>query len=109
MTISESVRPSGTVLRLDGNFTYDSRREFKASVEKARQAGCRNLVVDLGRVNFVDSAALGLLVLTSHQFQQEQRTFSLMRPAEKVAKLLAIANINRIIPVYENEQAAHAA
>lgn len=67
--------------------------------DKASQAGCARLIVDLHEVTFLDSAALGVLVLTHKRFAQEQ-------PTEQGLKLLTIAGIQKIITVYLSEQEA---
>ena len=65
MQIKERVVPQGIILDVVGDLTYANRTAFKAAVEKAKQAGCRHLIVNLEHVRFVDSAGLGLLVLVS--------------------------------------------
>ncbi len=69
MQIKERIVSQGIILDVVGDLTYANRAVFKAAVEKAKQAGCRHLIVNLEQVRFVDSAGLGLLVLVSQNFK----------------------------------------
>ena len=77
MQIKERIVPQGIILDVVGDLTYAHRAVFKAAVEKAKQAGCRHLIVNLEQVRFVDSAGLGLLVLVSQFKVLRQVIFSL--------------------------------
>jgi len=77
---------------------------FKAAVEKAKQAGCRHLIVNLEQVRFVDSAGLGLLVLVSQSFKLQQAQVSMLKPQSYVREILSLANIPKMIPIYESEE-----
>ena len=65
MQIKERTVQHVIILDVVGDLTYAHRAVFKAAVEKAKQAGCRHLIVNLEQVRFVDSAGLGLLVLVA--------------------------------------------
>ena len=106
MRIIEESFQGTTVLHLLGDFTYNSRRELTATIERTTKAGCLHLMLNLEHVPFIDSAALGLLALLSHTFAIEHRHLSLLRPHTQVREILALANIPMIIPVYEKEDEA---
>jgi anti-anti-sigma regulatory factor len=57
--IEVSRAPEGTLLRISGRFDFRCDREFRAALGAPSPAW----VVDLGAVNYIDSAALGLLLL----------------------------------------------
>ena len=106
MQIETTVNTTYTLVRLKGSFTFSERNLFKEVVDKASQASCPRLIIDLHEVTFLDSAALGILVLTHKRFTQEQRKFCLLKPTDQGLKLLTIAGIQKIITVYRSEQEA---
>ena len=106
MHISERTVPQGIILDLVGDLTYANRAVFKAAVEKAKQAGCRHLIVNLEQVRFVDSAGLGLLVLVSQNLKLMQTKVSMLKPQRYVLEIMSLANIPKLIPIYENEEDA---
>ncbi|MEO8045796.1 MAG: STAS domain-containing protein [Nitrospirota bacterium] len=106
MQINERVVPHAIILDVVGDLTYANRAVFKAAVEKAKQAGCRHLIVNLEQVRFVDSAGLGLLVLVSQNFKLQQAQISILKPQSYVREIMSLANIPKMIPIYENEKDA---
>ena len=106
MQIKERSVPKGVILDVIGDLTYANRSVFKAAVEKAKQAGCRHLIVNLEQVRFVDSAGLGLLVLVSQGFKLQQSQVSMLKPQSYVREILSLANIPKMIPIYESEEDA---
>jgi len=106
MQIKERIVPKGVILDVVGDLTYANRAVFKAAVEKAKQAGCRHLIMNLEQVRFVDSAGLGLLVLVSQSFKLQQAQLSMLKPQSYVREILSLANISKMIPIYEREEDA---
>jgi anti-anti-sigma factor len=106
MQIKERVVSNAIILDVVGDLTYANRTAFKSAVEKAKQAGCRHLIVNLEHVRFVDSAGLGLLVLVSQTFKLQQVQISLLKPQSYVREIMGLANIPKMIPIYESEEDA---
>ena len=106
MEIKQRIVPQGIILDVVGDLTYANRAAFKAAVEKAKQAGCRHLMVNLEQVRFVDSAGLGLLVLVSQSFKLLQAQVSMLKPQSYVREIMSLANIPKMIPIYESEEDA---
>lgn len=106
MIITERPVPNGVVLDLSGDLTYANRERFKAAVELLRQKGCRHLLLNMADVRFVDSSGLGLLALLSQNFKLNQSKMSILKPQSYVREIMSLANISKIIPVYDDEQDA---
>ena len=109
MDIKEYLVPDGVVLTLAGDLTYLNRKEFTSIVEAVRQKGCRHLILNMAAVRFIDSSGLGLLALVSQHFQTAKGRLSLVNLPNYVQEIMALANIPKLIPVFDNEQAALAA
>ena len=73
MKIMEQTVNHVVTLQLEGNFTYNQRRAFQEAIKKACQQNGEHIVIDLSQVVFVDSAALGLLMVTHRQLSAEKR------------------------------------
>lgn len=106
MQIKERVVPQGIILDVVGDLTYANRAGFKAAVEKAKQAGCRHLIVNLEQVRFIDSAGLGLLVLVYQSFKLLQAQVSMLKPQSYVREIMGLANVTKMIPIYDSEEDA---
>ncbi|MEC4889557.1 MAG: STAS domain-containing protein [Nitrospira sp.] len=106
MLITERSVPNAVVLDLSGDLTYAHREAFKATVEALRQKGCRHVILNMADVRFVDSSGLGLLALVSQNFKLAQGKISMLRPQSYVREILGLANIPKLIPVFDNEHEA---
>lgn len=108
MQITERSVSNAVVLDLSGDLTYAHREIFKSRVEALRQKGCRHVILNMADVRFVDSSGLGLLALVSQNFKLAQGRISLLRPQSYVREILGLANIPKLIPIFDNEQEAAA-
>lgn len=106
MPITQRVCRDATVIQVNDVFTHRNRKEFSAVVTAFRTSGGRHLIVNLHEATYMDSAALGLLALTSHQLSVENRSISLVNPQGTVKQVLEMANIDKMISVFPTEEAA---
>ena len=106
MQIKERSIPNAVILDLNGDLTYAHRDVFKAAVETLCQKGCRHVILNMADVRFVDSSGLGLLALISQNFKLNQGKVSMLRPQSYVREILGLANIPKLIPIFDSEQDA---
>jgi len=117
MELTEHQQGTATVLDINGRFDFAARREFKEAMDRQQQAGCRHVILNLEKVSFVDSSALGLLVVAHQNLKLKEGRISLVNPQSYVRQILDLANVPRMIPVFSTieeacagfEQAAAAA
>ena len=109
MEITQRAVKDATVLDLKGDLTYSNRAAFKSAVEQVKNRGCRHLIVNMEQVRFLDSSGLGLLVLAAQTFKVQQAQLSLLKPQSYVREIMSLANIPKMIPLYESEEDALAA
>ena len=102
MQIERSVLQDAVVIRIEGRFEFGTRHDYKRLIGQIVQEGHRRLVLDLEGVTFVDSSALGLLLLTDQNFKLKKGHFSLVKPTGYVRQVIELANLPRVIPVYDS-------
>jgi anti-anti-sigma factor len=102
MQIERSSTHGAVVVRIEGRFEFGTRNEYKRLIGQIVQEGHRRLVVDLEGVTFLDSSALGLLLLTDQNFKLKKGNFSLVKPTGYVRQVIELANLPRVIPVYDS-------
>ena len=102
MQIERSVLQDAVVIRIEGRFEFGTRHDYKRLIGQIVQEGYRRLVLDLEGVTFVDSSALGLLLLTDQNFKLKKGHFSLVKPTGYVRQVIELANLPRVIPVYDS-------
>lgn len=106
MHITERRVGHATILDLVGELTYANRCAFKGAVERSKRAGCRHLILNMEGIRFLDSSALGMLALLSQSLKASQGNISLLNPQSYVKEILTLANLHRMLPVYNTEQDA---
>jgi anti-anti-sigma factor len=106
MPITQRMSHAATVIHIDDVFTHRNRKDFSSAVKAFKESASKHLIVDLRDATYVDSAAVGLLALTSQQLTGEERMLSLVGPQGTVQTILAMANLDRMIPVFPTEEAA---
>jgi anti-anti-sigma factor len=106
LDITQRAIKDAIVLDLNGDLSYSNRAALKTAVEQVKNRGCRHLIVNMEQVRFVDSSGLGLLVLMSQGFKLQHDQFSLLRPQSYVREIMSLANIPKMIPIYETEEDA---
>ncbi len=88
-------------IRLSGRFDFNDHRVFKSTyVQLLQQDKITALEVDLGEVNYIDSSALGMLLLLREQAQAVGKTVALVRPNKTVQQILEIANFGKLFKIH---------
>ncbi len=88
-------------IRLSGRFDFNDHRLFKSTyVQLLQQDKITALEVDLGEVNYIDSSALGMLLLLREQVQAAGKTVALVRPNKTVQQILEIANFGKLFKIH---------
>jgi anti-anti-sigma factor len=108
MPITQRTSQTTTVIHIDDVFTHRNRKDFSSAVKTFKESSRKHLIVDLHDTTYVDSAAVGLLALTSQQLIADERMLSLVGPQGTVKTILELANLDRMIPVFPTEEAAAA-
>ena len=108
MEITKRTQDGTAILTISGqfNFSFSAREEFDAAVNKAQEEGARCIIVSLELVSFIDSAALGMLVLAHQSVKKHGVKIVLAHPQEYVQQALNLLNISAKIPIYPSLEKA---
>lgn len=107
MVISERSLSEHTLIEtFVGRFDQHARQDVKWRVDHAIDQGYRFVIVNMVSVTFIDSAALGWLVLAQRRFHRIGGQLSIISPLGFVRDILELTEIHEWIPVYDSEAAA---
>ncbi len=95
MKITQEINNKKATLKLEGNFTYTQRKAFQEALKVVCSDPIEEIVIDLSRSRFSDSAALGLLMISHRQLGAEKRKLSLAYPQPTVRQIIELANLSR--------------
>lgn len=96
------VTIAGTVakLHMKGRFDFNVHRFFKEAYDPLlRQNGVESLEIDMGEVEYLDSSALGMLLLVRERAEAEGKSVTLSHPNSTVVQILDIANFRKLFTI----------
>ena len=108
MELSLATRTVGehTVLEVGGEVDVYTAPRLRERLVELVDGGARNVVVDLGRVDFLDSTGLGVLVGALKRLRAANGTFGLVCAKEPLLKIFRITALDQVFPIYPSVEAA---
>lgn len=97
----------GTLLVVEGVIKLGQSAQFLAeALKKALAEEEGDVLLDLSGINYIDSTGIGELVGYLVRFRDQERRLVLIQPSERIRKLLRIANVEELFPIFEDVEAA---
>lgn len=94
--VSNRIQDHRATLSLAGRFDFSIHRDFRRNYEEILAApSVRELEVDLSNVNYIDSSALGMLLLREKATARNMQ-LSLAHAQDSVRQVLEVANFGRL-------------
>ncbi|HVR29807.1 MAG TPA: STAS domain-containing protein, partial [Thermoanaerobaculia bacterium] len=96
-----------TVLHVEGVIKLgESARFFADTLKRVLAEEGGHVLIDLARINYIDSTGIGELVGYLGRFQEVKRKLILVEPSEPIRKLLKVAHLDQLFPIYPDLSAA---
>jgi len=100
MQIETEVSAGKAVLNLNGRFDFHSHRDFRGAYEKALDtADVREIAINFKQVDYLDSSALGMLLLLREKSEAAGKSVSLFGLQGMVKQVLDIANFGKLFTI----------
>lgn len=100
MQASISKDAGKAVVKLSGRFDFNTHREFRSAYEPlVGDAETRAVVVDFSAVDYLDSSALGMLLMLRDKLGGAGKEVALTGVRGNVKQVLDIANFGKLFPI----------
>lgn len=100
MEATVSAYDGRAVIRLNGRFDFSAHREFRSAVDEVlRGKSVNQIEVDLGKVAYLDSSALGMLLMLRDKARGSNCAVALANCGGSVRQVLEIANFSKLFPI----------
>ncbi|MCE9633853.1 MAG: STAS domain-containing protein [Methylophilales bacterium] len=100
MNITRKQDGDNVTLILNGRFDFSVHRDFRTSYEDVLKiAGIKKITLDMAAVDYLDSSALGMLLLLNERARNTSAEVNIARCSAGVTKILDIANFSKIIKI----------
>ncbi len=95
------VKQAGVAeLQLAGRFDFNAHRDFRAAYEPLMlDAEVRQVNLDLGGVDYLDSSALGMLLMVRDKAAAANKQLALTNVRGAVKQVLDIANFGKLFSI----------
>lgn len=100
MALKSTISSDGSVvtLKISGRFDFNLHQAFRKAYEEYG-SGVKRYVIDLKETEYMDSSALGMLLLLRDHAGGDGANISLLNGKSELKKILAIANFNKLFNV----------
>lgn len=100
MQINVSNAGDSVTIAMIGRFDFNAHREFRnASEEALKGGGSGEILVDMDKVEYLDSSALGMLLLLREKANSSNRKLALLNCHGIVQQVLEVANFNKLFTI----------
>jgi anti-sigma B factor antagonist len=106
MKVQERQLNDITVLDLDGTFALGGHADFKQHIETSIKGGSRKLLINLAKVNYMDSSGLGELISGYAQMRRASGQMKLLNLSKRLNQLLVITKLITVFETFDSESAA---
>ena len=107
LTIASREVDGVTVLDCGGRITLgEGSVQLREAIRDIIGKGSKNILLDLGDVNYIDSSGLGELVSAFTTSKNQGATLKLLNLTKKVHDLLQLTKLYTVFDIYDDE--AHA-
>lgn len=100
--ININVSTSGSVatIHMNGRFDFNAHRSFKEACDPLlQQKEISSIEINLSGVEYMDSSALGMLLLLRERAETGDKAVALVRPNTTLMQILNIANFKKLFPI----------
>ncbi len=110
MFVDKSRIDGMSLLKVEGIIKLGESAEFFAeNLKRILEKDDGHVLIDLSKINHIDSTGIGELVGYLGRFGDRDRKLILINPSERIRKLLAVAQLDRLFPTYDDVASAVAA
>lgn len=86
------------VIRVAGEFDIAACEQFR---EKSASDGAEFVVVDLRRTTFLDSCALGELIVLQRETDRNGKHYAILRPDGEADRIFKLTGMDGVLPLHD--------
>lgn len=100
MHVAQSTLDGKATLRLSGRFDFSGHKSFRDAYERIiDDVAVKAITVDLGSVEYLDSSALGMLLVLKDKASGAHKPVALKGANGSVRQVLEVANFHKLFPL----------
>ena len=101
MNINTEERDKYTVIGLEGDIDLSCSPDARKSILGVLQDN-KNLLVDLGKVSYIDSSGVASLVEGYQTAKKQSLKFGLVGVSDAAMSVLKLARLDKVFPIFDS-------
>jgi HptB-dependent secretion and biofilm anti anti-sigma factor len=97
MAVTAETSGNDTIIKISGRFDFNVHQEFRSAYESA--APGTQFIVDMKATDYIDSSALGMLLLLREQAGGDKSNVKLINLNDEIKKILTISNFQAMFAI----------
>jgi anti-anti-sigma factor len=89
-------------ISLTGNFTFSDSKYFNSVLKNISNSTYKKVIIDLSSVDFIDSAALGILLLTRDKCDKTLTSLVVKNPKGQVRQMFDISRFSDLFKIEQD-------
>ena len=107
MKLDVERKDTNIIIRLSGELDLYTVNNLRAVLEREMEVkGIKNLILNLGKVDFIDSSGLGLILGKYKALTERGGKVVAVDLLPVVKKIFELSGLLKIIPIYDTESQA---
>ena len=94
------------IIELEGEVDVYTAPQLKQQMISMLEGGARDLVVNLTKVDYLDSTALGVLIGGLKRMREMEGNMVLVCPSPRIRRVFEITGLDKIFDIYNTEDEA---
>ena len=94
------------MIEMDGEVDVYTAPQLKQQMISLLEEGHNEMVVDLSKVEYLDSTALGVLIGGLKRVREREGNLSLICPSPRIRRVFEITGLDKIFDIYNSEDEA---
>lgn len=106
LEVDVQERDRWSVVALRGEIDVYTAPRLRQSLIDQVEAGKTNILVDMSKVDFLDSTGLGVLVGGLKRVKAQDGSLEIVATHDKILKIFEITGLSKVFPIHESVDAA---
>jgi len=101
MPVTSSLSPDGkeVTIHVSGRFDFAAQNEFRDAYHSVRPEDEVRFFIDLNRASYMDSSALGMLLMMREHLGGDAADITLSHCTEEITNILNVANFQSLFKI----------
>jgi anti-sigma B factor antagonist len=105
---SRTPNETTRILEIEGEIDVYTSPQLKQEIVKLAEGGVKHLIINLSKVEYLDSTGLGVLIGGLKRLREAEGNLVLVGPALRILRIFEITGLDKIFDIYATEEDAAA-